>query len=106
MFLMPNAGVSSRSHQALAGSTGPRTSRTKRGRVRVLKIPPNFSFAKGLGSETGSQSAEDRERAPLSCVAKKRSIGGDGAWREKKKKKRRSESRKKMGSCGCVDRLL
>jgi hypothetical protein len=57
-----------------------------------LKIPPNFSFARFLGSETGSQSAEDRERAPLSCVAKKRSIGGDGAWREKKKKRRREVS--------------
>lgn len=76
MFLMPNAGVDTRSHQALTGRTGADAST----RVVGLKIPPNFSFARVLAVWAEPRS---RGRNEPSCVAKKRSIGGDGAWERK-----------------------
>ena len=58
MFLMPSAGVSTGSHQALAGSTGAHRETTL-GAGWMLKIPPNFSFARVSGAERGS-GREDR----------------------------------------------
>lgn len=52
--------------------------RVLRERVDGIEIPPNFSFAKGLGLGW-TQDRENRDEESLSCVAKKRSIGGDGA---------------------------
>lgn len=51
-------------------------------RVDGVEIPPNFSFARSRAVRT------QRPRTvtgSLSCVAKKRSIGGDSAWRKKKR---------------------
>lgn len=67
-----------RSHQALTGSTGALLGEKEAG--YWVKNPPNFSFAKGLGPEPRGQ------KVLLPCVAKKRSIGGDGAWREEEKR--------------------
>lgn len=40
-----------------------------------MKIPPNFSFAR-VGPDDAGCHAGDRTASILSCVAKKRSIGG------------------------------
>ncbi len=49
----------------------------------MLKIPPNFSFASGLGCELDSRT-EDRGRCPSAVCSKETQHDGGGAWRRKK----------------------
>lgn len=50
-----------------------------------MKIPPNFSFAR-VGPDDAGCHAGDRTASILSCVAKKRSIGGMALGEEKKRR--------------------
>ncbi|KAJ5920217.1 hypothetical protein N7516_011075 [Penicillium verrucosum] len=77
---MSSASVGS--HQALTGRTDAdaRTSeRTNDGAGWGWKIPPNFSFARGSREALGSTQSREDGLGSSPCVAKKRSIGGDGA---------------------------
>lgn len=64
-----------------------------------VKIPPNFSFA-WVGSRT-TDCPRTSHIHVLSCVAKKRSIGWDGAWREEKRREG-ERKREKIYAGGCA----
>lgn len=102
MFLMPNAGVSSRSHQALAGSTGPRTSRGEERAGWGFEDSSEFLICKGSQRWNGAQGAEDRGSGPAVVCSKETQHWQGWHLRERKEEERREVSQEKMESCGCV----
>ena len=83
MFLMPVAGANHTGPLRAVPAVGNKSDSFPMAGAKGVKIPPNFSFAGGISADSGNQNRGQEISPPrrgfLSCVAKKRSIGGDGA---------------------------
>lgn len=74
------------SHQTLAGCTSPSSSTRKKEAGWWVEDSSEFLICRGVEPDDAGCHAGDRTASILSCVAKKRSIGGMALGRRKEEK--------------------